>query len=81
LHKELKGFAEEYDAIINFAGDSDNTSIKSPKIFEAYERMQKAEMMSTLMTCHLASNYLSANGYLVFTSSVDALKKKETDKK
>ena len=69
LHKELKSFAEECDSIIDLATAQSLVPLSDANIFEEYERVQQAELLSSMLTVHLASHFLSPNGYVAFSGS------------
>ncbi len=82
LHSELKDFTEELCAVINIT-EAKHTQpqldFKSESVFEEYEKIQVSEMRATMLAAHIAANYLSANGYLCFSATVDTLKHLERD--
>ena len=55
------------------AGHETETKIASAEVFAEYEKVQRAEMLSHLMAVHLASNFMSPNGYFLQASSKDSL--------
>ena len=84
VHKEVQDFTEELSAIINITEAKDTMpelTFKSADIFEEYEKVKNTEMRATLLTAHMAATYLSANGYVCFSSTVDALRHLKVDSK
>jgi hypothetical protein len=78
LHEDLKAFAPEYDAIINVAGTNAlgpcSSRINEAEIFDEYDIVKTGEFLSTIMTAHLASNFLSPNGYLALCGTEESFK-------
>lgn len=52
---------------------------KDADIFDEYEKLRDVELKSTMLTAHLAGHHLSANGYVCFSSSIDAMKEVPSD--
>ena len=89
LHKELKEFDEEFEAMVNLAGtqylpntkaylrenniDVHPMSISNPNIFDEYEKVQREEFLSTMLMVHLSDQHLSPTGYMMFVGSQNAL--------
>ena len=76
LHEQLSAikagcidFSGQYDSIICVAGGFGLSNIKDNSILEAYEHQDKINFQPALMSAHLASQTLAAQGMLLFTGS------------
>ena len=49
-------------------------NISNPKCFEEYEKIQQTEFISSMLMVHLADNYLSPTGFMIFNGSKNVLK-------
>lgn len=83
LHKQIKGFASEIDAVINLASPGSfkfKASLKDGEdLFDEYDRIRRADIQSTLLMIHLASNFLSANGYVAFNGDLEVFNQKQKE--
>lgn len=78
LKKEMSGFAQEYDAMINLAAIgkpplSATLGGDSLALFDEWDRLRRAEIQSSLLLVHLAANYLSPNGYVALSGDLNVL--------
>ena len=76
MHTKIKQFTEEVDSVINISNYADanpEINIKSPEVFDEYEKIRNHELKSILLTYQIASEYLSPTGYIAFSSSVASL--------
>ena len=76
MHTKIKQFREEVDSVINISNYADanpEINIKSPEVFDEYEKIRNHELKSILLTYQIASEYLSPTGYIAFSSSVASL--------
>jgi hypothetical protein len=48
-------------------------------LFDEYDRIRRAEIQSTLLMIHLASNFLSANGYVAFNGDLEVFNQKQKE--
>ena len=48
-----------YDSMICVAGGFDMGSVKDKEVFEKYQKLDKMNLQSALLTSHLATRYLS----------------------
>ncbi len=44
-------------------------SVRDADVFEKYEKLDRMNMQSALLTAHLAANYLGEHGFLCFTGA------------
>eukprot|EP00347_Sterkiella_histriomuscorum_P023411 403334741 len=82
LREEVIDFSEEVSTIINLNQLNDirpELGFKDTDIFDEYEKLRDNELKSTMLAAHLAGHVLSANGYLCFSSTIDAMKGVPTD--
>lgn len=65
LHSKIKSVTPEVDAMINLAqGPREKVDIGSLDVFERYETVKRHEMAGSLLLTHLASHFLSPNGFV-----------------
>ena len=64
----------KYDAFICVAGGWVGGSISSSDIFAQTRQMLEINLYPSLLTCHLATNYLSDNGLVVLTGAAAVFK-------
>jgi hypothetical protein len=58
-----------FDSIICVAGGFDMGSVKDKEVFDKYEKLDKMNLQSALLTSHLATKYLGEQGLLVLTGA------------
>ena len=58
-----------YDSIICVAGAFDVGSIKDKDVFEKFEKIDKMNFQSALLTGHLATKFLNEQGFLMLTGA------------
>lgn len=63
-----------YDSIICVAGGFMMGTVKDNDIFEKFEKLDKMNMQSALLTSHLATKYLAEHGFLLFTGAATVFK-------
>ena len=71
----MRLMAPEFDAIINVADVARTSPIKASladgfELFDEYERVYRHRMLASMLTAHLASNYLASDGYILFNSTL-----------
>lgn len=71
LAKSLTG---KYNTILCVAGGFNMGSIASPDIFEQWRQMMEMNVMSSLLTAHLSTQFLNDSGLLVFTGALGPYK-------
>ena len=69
IKADCQAFSKEYDSIICVAGGFGISNIKDANILEAYEEQDRINFQPALMTAHLATEQLSAQGMLMFTGA------------
>ena len=55
--------------MICLAGGFDMGTVKDKEVFEKYRKLDKMNLQSALLTCHLATRYLSQQGMLTLTGA------------
>ena len=68
----MKNFAEEYDSLINIAEIDENAEVKDRNVMDSYEKIRDVHMKSTILSVHLAGNFLAPNGYIALTSRMES---------
>ncbi len=79
LNNKIKEFTEEVDSIINISSVRDanpEITLRTLDIFDEYEKIRNVDIKSSILTSLIAAEYLSPNGYIAFSSTVDSLKGK-----
>ncbi|CDW74303.1 UNKNOWN [Stylonychia lemnae] len=69
IHQRTKQFSSNFDTIICTAGGFDVGNIKDNDLFEKYEKLDRMNAQSALLTGHLASRYLAEQGFLCITGA------------
>ena len=70
MHKaNLTLILNRYDAMICVAGGFTMSSVKDKDIFEKYEKMDRMNFQSALLTAHLATKFLDEQGFLMLTGA------------
>lgn len=64
-----QAFAKEYNSIICVAGGFGLSNIKDSNILESYDEQDRINFQPALLSAHLASHQLAAQGMLMFTGS------------
>ena len=75
IHEKTRKFSANYDVIICTAGGFELGNLKDMDIMEKYEKMQAMNLQSSLLTAHLAANYLGEQGFLCLTGAAAAFEK------
>ncbi|CDW77303.1 dihydropteridine reductase [Stylonychia lemnae] len=82
LRGEITDVSEEISTIINISTAKDvspSLGFSDEKIFDEYENFRNSELRATMLTSHLATQLLSSNGYICFSSTVESMKNIPTD--
>ena len=58
IHDQTSAFSKSFDSIICTAGGFDMGSIRDHDVFEKYEKLDRMNAQSALLSAHLAANYL-----------------------
>lgn len=69
VHDHTKAFSRSFDSIICTAGGFDVGSIRDNDLFVKYEKLDRMNAQSALLTAHLASHYLGEQGFLCLTGA------------
>lgn len=75
--EEAKKINEEYDAVINVGGGFAMGNIADFDVIEKYEEMYKMNVVSSLLTSHVASKLLAPCGILLFTGALKAFEESD----
>ena len=80
LHSVVKSVAPEIDAMINVVSvPKKMTSIADDNVFEWYDTVRNSQIQSSLLLTHLASNFLSPNGFVGFNGGKKEVLKDSSD--
>jgi dihydropteridine reductase len=69
IHEQTSSFSKAFDSIICTAGGFDMGSVRDHDVFEKYEKLDRMNAQSALLSAHLAANYLGEQGFVCLTGA------------
>ena len=69
IHEQTGAFSKSFDSIICTAGGFDMGSVRDHDVFEKYEKLDRMNAQSALLSAHLAANYLGEQGFVCLTGA------------
>lgn len=69
IHEQTRAFSQSFDSIICTAGGFEMGSVREHDLMEKYERLDRMNAQSALLTGHLAAHYLGEHGFLCLTGA------------